>query len=879
MKNHITTLSLLICLQFHLIGQIDLTPSRFTFDPELDYNASIQSPESFLGYPLGESFTLYAHIVDYMKYLSAQSDRMIINQYGETYEGRKLYNVIISSPENIKNIENLRLDNKRLGDPSTISAIEANELINSKPVFISYSYNIHGNEASSSEAVMQVSYRFGAAQDAETRALLDQAILIFYICINPDGRDRFTYWFESVKRSIPASEPKDMEHFEPWPGGRTNHYWFDLNRDWIWGIHPESRGHTSEYLKWMPQIHTDYHEQGYNSNYFTMPGTTPRNSLLPDNYEAYTDTIGRANIAAFNKQKINYFTREAFDFFYPGYGSSYPSVMNAIGMLTEQGGGASRAIETDDGYVLTLRQRIWDHYTTSIATIKKSVERKAMFNRYFYEASNPKNSKLSTSAYFIEDNGDIYIEDVINMLLHHGIEVEKLNQPVDLKRAYSYRTQKTGPAMLPSGTYMVRTDQSKHLFINSVMAPQMEIEDSVMYDMSTWSAPIAYNLDAWSTDELSTWPTEKVEHNLSAPGKVIQKEEPYAYLIEWNQRHAPKALSMLWEKGYRVRSAQEAFSDGSYAYKPGTLIVLLGRNLEKEASWKKDMEDISKQTGVVIRSVKTGRMHSGNDLASRKSIPLKRPKVALLVDRPFSAYTCGQIYFLFDQETLLPVERIPAAALSQSSLPKFGSSRSLTDLNEYDVLILPGGSRLHQVFDADAMDALKSWVSAGGTLVATEGAVSHFTKKEKGAFSSVEINEVPEDTSASARFISYEDRTSYYGKKQIPGAALHARIDISHPLAFGVKPDLFALKFGNKSLEPSSSFQTVGMYEHNTDHLLASGYASAENLELLAGKTFAGVQEIGRGHLVLLLDNTQYRMFWRGPSRMMQNAVMLLPSF
>ena len=439
----------LFLLVWSVFGQIDLTPERFDFDSSLPYDETIQSPKEFLGYELGEKFTIYANSVDYFNYLAQVSEKITMNQYGETHEGRKLYNVIISSEENMRNIESLRQTNLNFMEGQSPDPEQA---IEEKPVFVSYSYSIHGNEASTTEAVMQVAYRLVAAQDEETASILDNSVLIFYICINPDGRDRYVYWYNSVQRNNIGSSPRDLEHYAPWPNGRTNHYWFDLNRDWIWCVHPESQGQTREYQKWMPQIHVDYHEQGYNSNYFTMPGTTPRNKLLPDTYEALTDTIGMANIKAFDQHKLNYFTREAFDFFYPGYGSSYPSVMNAIGMLTEQGGIAGgRAIETNDGYILTLRQRVFDHYKTSMATIEKAVERRQLFNKYSYDSRNPALSKSPNASYVLVDDGNIYLPEVINILLHHGVQLFKTTSEATLSAAYDYRSGQKKNAPIPKG--------------------------------------------------------------------------------------------------------------------------------------------------------------------------------------------------------------------------------------------------------------------------------------------------------------------------------------------------------------------------------------------------------------------------------------------
>jgi hypothetical protein len=301
-----------------LFGQIDLTPERFDFDPGITYNSNIPSPQSFLGYELGERFTVYAHAVAYFRALAAASDRITINQYGETYEGRPLINLVVTSPSNHAQMDDILEEHGKLMNTASLSATQLNALIKPMPVFTSFSYNIHGNEASSTEAAMQVAYRLAAGQDSEIAQVLNESVVIMYVCINPDGRDRYVYWYNGMARNNQGVEPKDLEHYAPWPNGRTNHYWFDLNRDWVWGVHPESRGQVEVYRKWMPQVHVDYHEQGYNSNYFTTPGTTPRNLLLPDRYEPYADYFGRANVAQFDKYQLNYFTRDAFDFFLSG---------------------------------------------------------------------------------------------------------------------------------------------------------------------------------------------------------------------------------------------------------------------------------------------------------------------------------------------------------------------------------------------------------------------------------------------------------------------------------------------------------------------------------------------------------------------------------
>ncbi|MEM6629964.1 MAG: M14 family metallopeptidase [Bacteroidota bacterium] len=867
------TLLILFFIQ-PIFAQNILLPERFAFEPDLVYDSSIPSPAQYHGYELGEALTLYHQMVAYFRVLGQASSRITLGEYGETYEGRPLIYLVISSEENHSRLETLRqknLERMNGGNDNSIS------LSPDAPMVVSFSYNIHGNEASTAEAAMQVAYRLAAAQDAETESLLNDVVFVMYPCINPDGRDRYSYWYKSMRRAVPATEFMELEHDATWPNGRTNHYWFDLNRDWIWGVHPESRGHISIYQQWMPQVHVDYHEQGINSNYFTAPGTTPRNMLLPDTYEAWSDTFGRANIAAFDKHKIAYFTRESFDFFYPGYGSSYPSVMGAIGMLVEQGGiGGGRAVETDDGQILTLRQRVFDHYTTSIASLKKAVERKSALISYAREAMDPASSKVATQAYILPDDPSGYLYEVLHILLQHGVEIQKSTSEFTVANAQNYRDNSLGRQSFPVGTYIISTDQSRHLFINTVMQQFMEIEDSVMYDMSTWSAPLAFNLEAFAVNQALSISTEPLQEAPKLPQGITNPEAEYAYVIDWNQRYAPRALAMLWKMRYRVRSAEKAFGIGDQKFSPGSLIILLGRNLEKAATVVADMEQLASDAQVQVVGLNTGRMDTGIDLVSRSSNVVKPPKVALMVDQPFDTYTAGQLYFLFDQDTRLPVARLRPTQLQQTDVPKFGRRYGYGDLNDYDVLLLPGANNLSALFGEKGLEALEDWIRRGGVLIATEESADFFTKKQS-ELTAVELDRPGKDTSSLAKYLPYQERQRYYGLKRIPGSALNAHIDTGHPLGFGIKDQVYALKFGSTGLKPSTNFQTVGYYEKDADKLLSAGYASSENLKHLAGKSWAGVVNMGQGKVVLITDNTQYRMFWRGPSRMIQNAVMLLP--
>ncbi|MDE2996311.1 MAG: M14 family zinc carboxypeptidase, partial [Bacteroidota bacterium] len=371
-------------------AQEALLPDAFQFAPEISRQVEIPSPEDFLGRPTGESYTLHADVVRYLHALADASDRVVLEEYGRTYEGRPLYVLTVTSPENHARLDEIREANLKLADPATTAA-EAASIVENNPVVTWLSYNVHGNEPSSTESAMEVLYLLAAGESSHVTDLLDQSVVIIDPVLNPDGRDRYVYWYKSARANQLRTNVMDLEHDEPWPGGRTNHYWFDLNRDWVWLVHPESQGRNNVYRKWMPQVHMDYHEQGYENNYFTMPGKAPRNLNLPDAYESWADVFGRASGEALARNQVNYFTRESFEFFYPGYGSSYPSIQGAIGMLAEQGGHSrgGRAVETSDDYVLTLRQRAWDHFATSMAVVEASVANRQALLTYFRDFFDP----------------------------------------------------------------------------------------------------------------------------------------------------------------------------------------------------------------------------------------------------------------------------------------------------------------------------------------------------------------------------------------------------------------------------------------------------------------------------------------------------------
>jgi hypothetical protein len=850
-------------------AQDTLLPEAFQFAPEVPRDASIPSPSDFLGRETGESYTLHADVVRYIHAVADASDRVTIEEYGRTYEGRPLYVLTVTSPDNHGRLDQIQADNVELADPAT-SADRAAEIMSGNPIVTWLSYNVHGNEPSSTESAMEVLYLLAAGQSEHVTDLLEESVVLIDPVINPDGRDRYVYWYKSMRSRQLRVDAADLEHTEPWPGGRTNHYWFDLNRDWVWLVHPESQGRIKVYQDWMPQVHMDYHEQGFNNNYFTMPGKAPRNLNLPEEYESWADMFGRASGEALARNQVNYFTRESFEFFYPGYGSSYPSIMGAIGMLAEQGGHSrgGRAVETNDGYVLTLRQRAWDHFATSMAVVESSVEHREDLLSYYRAFFDPSMSDNPTTAYLIpDDGGNGYVTDVINLLLDHGIEVEQASDSFTIE-ASDYWSASAARHTFEAGTWIVPTDQARHVMVNTLMQRQMEIESRDMYDMSTWSIPLAYNLQgaAWTEQRVGV-STQTVTEGPQRESGVTNPDARYGFVIDWRQRHAPKALGMLWTAGYDVRAARRTFGIGETDYPVGSIIVLKGRNRDKMESMSADMQRIAREAGVRIEGYDVSRVDRGMDLASADARVIDEPRVVLMLDSPFSSETAGQIWYLFDQRVQWGIDRVR------------GDNFSSLDLDEVDVLVFPPGN-VGSMLDSTQTARVSRWIRQGGTLIGSESAASYLAGSRSGLSSAemvrIEKDEEGEPDVDERVYTRYEDRSDSTNVSRVSGSAFRAVLDNSHPMAAGMPETMYTLKFGTDAIEPSRSIHSVGYYDRDAANLLASGFASEENQEKMAGNLFAGVQQVGSGKVIFLLDKTQYRMFWLGPTRLLVNSIMLM---
>jgi hypothetical protein len=861
MKRNLFQIILFIFLSFgYLNSRSQDYLERFQFDPDLSYRDDIPSPSSFLGYELGDEVTFYHETLSYYEKLEASSDRLVMDKNGMTYERRPLVHIIITSPANQANLESIRKRHLEISDPLKYKFSETVTIGEEDPVILLLGYNIHGDEASSMETSMQVAYRLCAAKDEETEELLEKSIIILIPCFNPDGRDRFAFTYRSYQQQQIVSDRNDMEHQDHWPSARTNHYWFDLNRDFMWNVHPETKSASSIMQQWMPQLIVDYHEMGPDANYFTGPAIEPQNPLIGSDRFPLVDSLTNAATQALDRYHIRYATREIFDQFYPSYTNSYAELIGSVSILCEQGTTQGRAIRTKDDFVRYYRQSIFDHYITSMAFIKKAVEMREALLSYTAGFLNPQ--KIKNKIYILPDEPNGYLYDVLNMLMHHGVIIQRTKEKSQFNNLRDYDREDIFSKSFNKGTFIIDSRQSRHFLIETLFAKSLELKDTITYDITSWSIPHAYNLEVYFSEFPQKYEVEKVEDVLRVPSGIKNQGLNYAYLIDWKQRNAPRALSLLWDKEYRVRFAKRPFEIEGKGYSSGTVILLTGRNLDKESRIIKDLESIAGQAQVEIIGVGSSRTDKGPDLGSLQYMtPVKKPDVGMLVNGTIHPYSAGELWYLFDQETEFAVSRLNSHHF---------------EFWEYDVLIIPASTQpLDNVFTDEKLNSLKLWIQEGGILVVLGNSVDYFTR-ENSKLTDVELVKIPEDSSENALYLKYADREKYTAQKSIPGAALLTHVDKSNPVAFGLGDKVIMLKMDQKSLKPMAKMETVAYYEKDSAKLLLSGYASNENLGRLSGKIAVGVVPVNKGKVVFIMDNTQFRMFWRGPSRMVQNAVMLL---
>jgi len=813
------------------------------------FDSSIPSPEAFLGYPIGDMHTRHDLIVAYLTELAKRSDRATITEYGSTHERRKLIILNISSSSNMKNLNSIKQQHLAFVDTDQ-NASNYEEI----PVFINLAYNVHGNEPSSSEAALLAAYTLVASDHPDIVKYRENAIVFVDPTINPDGRDRHTQWANSFKGSPLVSDNIDAEHTEMWPRGRTNHYWFDLNRDWLLAVHPESQGKLNWYHQWYPNVVTDFHEMGTNSTYFFEP-MKPIGSLDPlppkANYEDLNDIFATYFSDALDAIGSFYFTKEAFDGTYPGYGSSYPDLQGALALLFEQASSRGHLQDTDYG-TISFPFTIRNQYTSSFATIKAATENKGFLRKYQQEFFKNSIKAIPKSEGRNGAKGP------------KGIVAYEFGDPKDPNRTKAFMEKlamhkiKTYQTDTP-GRYVVPVRQQQKNMVLSVFETYDRYRDSVYYDASAWSVANFYNM---KYRRLTTNPSlEKtvVPNDALTNIKRNLQKSLYAYLIDYNDYNATAALHFLQKNGLTVATAFQPFSattdGGNQSFNYGALMIPVSQQSKTSDEIYTLLQKAQQQFNVSIYATNTGFSTSGIDLGSRNMAATTPPKAVLLIGDGVNSYEAGEVWHLLDTRVGMPITKV-----------LMHNFRSL-DLNNYNTLVMVSGN--YSALSNSQRETIRDWVSAGNTLItiarATSWAINNEIVTEKLI--------VKEDDSTETKRRNYEDSRPDNGKQQVGGAIFEVDLDLTNPLGFGYTDrKLPVYKNNNVWLAPSENgYRTVAQY---TEDAHIDGFISDKNrVDFLKKSASLVISRIGRGRAILFADNPNFRGSWYGTNKLFLNAL------
>ncbi len=819
----------------------------------------IPSPAEVLGYELGERFTTVAGVVHYFSTLAEASELVSVETYGHTLEGRPLLQVLIASPSHRDRLEEILARNRELTDPETSEA-RAAEIIQTNPAVVYISYGVHGNEASSSEAALWTAYDLARGAD-DVSGVLDGVMVIIDPMVNPDGRARYVNFYRQARGVVPNPNRNTREHREPWPGGRPNHYLFDLNRDWAWMSQPETKARLATWDRWNPQIHADLHEMGSNSSYFFFPAAKPINPLFPEHIRSWGARIGAGNAEAFNREGWLYYTAQGFDLFYQGYGDSWPSLLGGIGMTYEQagGGGAGLVVERDDGTTLTLKDRASHHWVSSKATIRTAAEgRTDLLNGY---AAFHRNVDEGIQDILLVPGQELErLSALAEHLLDQGIEVER--SQTDFSVSTEAHPGFASRREFPQGTLLVRARQARGRLAAALLMPEQLLDGESSYDITAWALPYAYGVEAHSvTGEVSGSWAALGEGDLDPQAGGLSGR-PYGYLLTPGYDKMSGLVRFLVDGG-RAYSQPDTFRLGGTLYPQGTLFLPRGRN---EA-----LEEKIRAAGLVrfVQPVSTGLTETGLDLGTGSAGFVTLPKVAMATGEGVSSTSYGAHWYFLEQRLALPFDAINLSSLAS------------VDLTPYDVLVLPEGRGLLGVLGEGGTEALERWLRVGGTLIAVGGSAEALGRELADLEQRrADEEELEKDEALAKALRTRDDRAEDRWAQAVPGSILKVALDPGHPLAAGASADglegeMFVLSRG-RAFEPSEEFESVAYFPEGLERI--SGVISEENLDRLGQSTWLAQVGVGRGKLILFVEDPLFRMFWYSGFQLYTNALLLGPS-
>lgn len=805
--------------------------------------SQIQSPSEFLGYEIGTEFSRHAEVVRYFNHVASESDWVTYHTYGKTNERRPLTYTIVSSPSNIKNIEKIRTDNLKQAGILDGAA-------NPEIAIVWLSYNVHGNEASSTEASMVTLYQL----ITEKKDWLNNTVVIIDPCINPDGRDRYANWYNQVKATPYNPSQMATEHSEPWPGGRPNHYLFDLNRDWAWLTQVESEQRLKIYNRWLPHVHVDFHEQGINEPYYFAPAAEPFHEIISPWQREFQTQIGKNHAKYFDKEGWLFFTRERFDLLYPSYGDTYPTYMGAIGMTYEQAGHgrAGLGINTDEGYELTLVDRVAHHTTTGLSTVEISSQNAKKLNEEFtkfYQSGD-----FEHQSYVLRGNAD-KIQSLTELLDKH--EIRYGFGAGGTVRGHGFDANKK-VSMELDGSLIVSVNQPKGKMVKVLFEQDANLTEPLTYDITAWSIPYAYGLDCIASDKL-------VPANGNNPyRKVINQVAPLAtlagYILPWGSLEDASFLTDLLDADIRVRFSEKELRFNGEEFPKGSLVITKSDN-RMRSDFSEVVTKLANSHGRTLYASSTSFSDNGTDFGSADLKLINKNRIAVLRGKGTSSLSYGTIWHFMETELKYPITSIDTDDFSTDML------------KEFDVLVLPNGW-YRSVLNDTALAAVKDWIKDGGKLIAIGNALRSFEGKD--GFDLKRNKKENESEDSNGNLIAYDQRERDRVKTFITGSVYQVHLDTSHPMAFGYDDTYFSLKLGSDSYSFLENGYNVGYI--NGEPVSVSGFSGEEAKVSLKNSLVFGEARIGSGSAVYFVDDVLFRSFWENGKLLFVNSLFMVNS-
>ena len=799
------------------------------------YNQEIPKPSDFtLGnQEIGNSHISHDRLVNYMTALANSSDRISISKRGKTFEGRPLILLTVTSKENHQKIESIRKEHLSLNTNNS------KKDYSQMPVVLYQGYSIHGNEPSGSNAAMLYAYHLAASNSKELLNALKNSIILLDPCFNPDGLQRFAHWANTNKSINPNPDNNDREFDENWPKGRTNHYWFDMNRDWLPVQLPESQSRIKTFHQWSPNVLTDHHEMGTNSTFFYQPGIPSRvNPLTPEKNQIITAQIGKFHEKRLSEIGSLFYSEEDYDDFYYGKGSTFPDINGSIGILFEQASSRGSLQNSVNG-LLSFPFTIKNQLTTSLSTLEAAVEMKNTLLSYqsnFFKNSNKKASNKKNQYYLITDQKDkSKIFEFYKVLNKHEIITKKLSKNLVVNNV-SYKIE---------NSILVPKNQNKIRLIEAMFEKRKSFKDSLFYDISAWSFLHAFDLEY--TNYYSKENYKKLA--LSKPVGSISNKNEYAYLFSWDDYYSPKVLYDLLQSGIRVKVGTKRFSVGSKNFDYGTILIPISNQKLSSSEINNKIELISKKSGINFYGYKSSHTN-GIDLGSNDFKNVSKPNIALIVGEGVTSYDAGEIWHLLDTRYEIPLTKIKKSNISNY------------DLSNYSTIIMVNG---RYDFDSKTTEKIKKWVQNGGNLIGFRNSINWLIKKN---FIKLKLNK----NIASTKNLKFKDKKEHFGSQLTSGAIFKVELDRSHPINYGFYKNKLSIFRNTNIYIANDSIGYNNPIKYSKDPLI-SGYISKENLLSIRNSRPFSVTSLVKGKVSVFTDNTNFRAFWYGTNKLMMNAI------